>query len=429
MLLADIREHIAYEIQSVGVKRTMMPNVSFTNLVIVAAIAFSVPLLLGFAPRLRLPATVLEILAGILLGPSVLGWVGVDTPIQILALIGVTFILFLAGLEIDFERLRGRPLLLAGVGSALSFGLALLLSYGLRAAGLIETPLFVAIVLTATALSVLVPLLKDTGQITTPFGQLVIAAATIVDFGTILLLSLLFSREATSMGTQIVLIGGFLLLGVVIALAVLRAERSARISSVLLRLQDTSAQIRVRGAFLLLGVFVALAERFGLETVLGAFIAGVILKIVDRDVMMTHPDFRHKLESVGFGVFIPFFFISSGLRFNLQALFAGPGALALVPVFLVALLIVRGVPAVLYRPLIGGRRAVAAGLLQATTLTFVVVATQIGGDLGIVSTATSAAFVAAALLSVLIFPLAALTILRRDEPAAEMVVHPLRSAR
>jgi Kef-type K+ transport system membrane component KefB len=401
------------------IKPIMMPNTSFTNLALVAAIAFGAPLLLGFAPRLRLPAAVLEILAGLVLGPSVLGWVAVDTPIQILALIGVTFILFLAGLEIDLERLRGRPLLLAGLGSALSFGLALLLSYALGAVGLIQTPLFIAIVLTATALSVLVPLLKDTGQIATPFGQLVITAATIVDFGTILLLSLLFSREATSTTTQLFLIGGLLLLAAVMALAILSAERSARIATVLLRLQDTSAQIRIRGAFLLLALFVVCAEQFGLESVLGAFIAGALLKLVDRDVMMTHPDFRHKLESVGFGVFIPFFFISSGLRFNLGALFASPSALALVPVFVIALLLVRGLPALLYRSLIGERRALAAGLLQATTLTFVVVATQIGMDLGVVNTATSAAFVAAALLSVLIFPLAALIILQGDVSALE----------
>jgi Kef-type K+ transport system membrane component KefB len=396
----------------------MMPNSSFTNLAIAAAIAFSVPLLLGFAPRLRLPATVLEILAGIVLGPAVLGWVSADTPIQILALIGVAFVLFLAGLEIGFERLRGRPLLMAGIGSALSFGLALLAGYGLRAADLIEAPLFIAIVLSATALSVLVPLLKDTGQITTPFGQLVIAAATIVDFGTVLLLSLLFSRAATSTVTQIVLIGGFLLLAIAIAFVVIRAERSSRLASVLLRLQDTSAQIRVRGAFLLLAVFVALAEHFGIETVLGAFIAGVLLRVIDRNAMMTHPDFRHKLESVGFGVFIPFFFISSGLRFNLQALFESPGALVLVPVFLVALLIVRGVPALIYRPLLGRREMLAAGLFQATTLTFVVVTAQLGVELGLISGAASAALIAAALLSVLIFPLAGLTILRRAEPEA-----------
>src|SRR5262245_27021867 len=117
--------------QTKEVKPSMMPNTSLSNLALVAAIAFGAPLLLGLAPRLRLPATVLEILAGIVLGPSVLGWVAVDTPIQILALIGVTFILFLAGLEIDFEQLHGRPLLLAALGSALSFGLALLLSYAL----------------------------------------------------------------------------------------------------------------------------------------------------------------------------------------------------------------------------------------------------------------------------------------------------------
>jgi Kef-type K+ transport system membrane component KefB len=403
----------------------MMPDVSFANLVIVVAIAFAVPLLLGFAPNVRLPATVLEIVAGIVIGPSVLGLVAVDTPIQILALVGVTFILFLAGLEIDFDRLRGRPLVLSGLGAILSFALALVLGYGLGAAGLIQSPLFIAIVLSATALSVLVPLLKDTDQIATPFGQLVIAAASIADFATILLLSLLFSREATSTTTQIILIGGFLLLAVVIAFAVLRAERSARISQVLLRLQDTSAQIRVRGAFLLLIVFVALAERFGLEIVLGAFIAGAILKIVDRDLMMTHPDFRHKLEAIGFGVFVPIFFIASGLRFDVRALFASPGALVLVPVFLIALLLVRGLPAIIYHPLVGTRRTVAAGLLQATTLTFVVVASQLGVELGTINAATNAALVAAALLSVLIFPLLALTILRRAAPSAAPDTMPL----
>lgn len=397
----------------------MMPESSFISLAIVAAVAFAAPLLLGLAPRLRLPATVLEIVAGIVLGPAVLGWVAVDTPVQILALIGVAFILFLAGLEIDFDQLRGRPLLLAGLGSALSFGLALLLSYSLGLVGLVETPLFIAIVLTATALSVLVPLLKDTGQIATPFGQLVITAATIVDFGTILLLSLLFSREATSAAARLALIGGLALLAIGVTLTILRAERLPRIAAVLLRLQDTSAQIRIRGAFLLLALFIVAAERFGLEIVLGAFIAGAILKLVDRDVMMTHPDFRHKLEAIGFGVFIPFFFISSGLRFNLAALFASPGALALVPVFVIVLLIVRGLPALLYRPLIGARQSMAAGLLQATTLTFPVVATQIGVELGVVSAATSAALIAAALLSVLIFPLAALTIMRGATPGLE----------
>jgi Kef-type K+ transport system membrane component KefB len=399
----------------------MMPEISFSGLMIVAAVAFAVPLLLGLAPKLRLPSVVLEILAGIVLGPAGLNLVKIDLPIQILALIGLAFLLFLAGLEIEFDRLKGRLLKLSGLSFVVSFSLALLLGFGLMAAGQVEAPLFIAIVLSATALSVLIPALKDTGLIASDFGQLVIAAATIADFATIILLSLFFSREATSLGAQLVLIGGFVLLVWLVGLVLWETKRLHWLSAVLIRLQDTTAQIRVRGAFLLLAVLVVIAESFGLEAILGAFIGGALLALLDRDEMMTHPQFRHGLEAVGFGVFIPFFFVSSGLRFNLAALFANPSTLALVPIFLVALLIVRGLPALLYRSLVDGQRLVAAGLLQATSLSFIVVATQIGMELGQIDQATGAALVAAGLLSVMIFPFIALTLLRRGEPAPVVI--------
>jgi Kef-type K+ transport system membrane component KefB len=395
----------------------MMPEISFSGLMMVAAVAFAVPLLLGLAPRLQLPSVVLEIVAGIVIGPAGLGWVEVDLPIQILALIGLAFLLFLAGLEIEFDRLKGRLLKLSGLSFLVSFGLALLLGFGLMAMGLIEAPLFIAIVLSATALSVLIPALKDTGLIASDFGQLAIAAASIADFATIILLSLFFSREASGLGVQLVLIGGFALLVALVGMVLWETERLGWLSAALIRLQDTTAQIRVRGAFLLLAVLVVIAESFGLEAILGAFIGGALLALLDRDEMMTHPQFRRGLEAVGFGVFIPFFFVSSGLRFNLAALFANGSTLILAPVFLVALLMVRGLPALLYRSLLDGPRLVAAGLLQATSLSFIVVATQIGMELELIDQATGAALVAAGLLSVMIFPLVALTILRRSEPA------------
>ena len=155
------------------------------------------------------------------------------------------------------------------------------------------------------------------------------------------------------------------------------------------------------------------ASVLGLETILGAFVAGVILRLVDGDRMMTHPQFRQKLEAIGFGVFIPVFFVASGIRFDLAALLSSPSTIARVPIFLMALLLVRGVPAFLYRPLVGNRRSIVAGLLQATSLSFIVAASQIGLELGLISKATGAALIAAGLLSVLIFPLLALTILRR----------------
>jgi Kef-type K+ transport system membrane component KefB len=285
------------------------------------------------------------------------------------------------------------------------------------------SPLLIAIILVSTALGVVVPLLKDAGESSTDFGQLIIAGAMFAEFGSIILLSLFFSREATSTGTKLVMLGGFVLLAIAFALAVLRLERSRRIAAVLLRLQDTTAQIRIRGAFVLLMAFVALASLLGLETILGAFIAGVILRSVDGDRMMTHPQFRQKLEAIGFGVFIPVFFVASGIRFDLAALLSSPSTVLRVPIFLAALLLVRGVPALLYRSLVGSRRSVVAGLLQATSLSFIVAATQIGLELGLLTKATGDALIAAGLLSVLIFPIIALTLLRREEKSKEGETH------
>jgi len=396
-----------------------MPEVHFTNLLIVTAVAFAAPLALGFAPSLRMPAVVLEIVAGIAIGPSGLGWVEIDLPVDILAVVGLAFLLFLAGLEVDLDRLRGRTLRLAGLGFVISLALAVVAGLALKAGSFVDSPLFVAIVLVSTSLGVVVPVLKDSDNIGSDFGQLVIGASSIADFGAIILLTLFFSGEAsTGTATKLILLGGFVLVIAVLGLALRGAERSMRISEVLLRLQDTTAQIRVRGAFVLLIGFAALAEQLGLETILGAFAAGALLSLIDRDEAMTHPEFRLKLEAVGFGVFIPIFFVTSGLRFDLDALFSDASTVSRVPLFLAALLLVRGLPALIYRGLIDGRETVVAALLQATSLPFIVAATMIGLELNLVSEASAAALIAAGLLSVIVFPATGLALLRRAEGAA-----------
>ena len=174
-----------------------MPDVHFTNLLIVA-VGLLAPLVLGFFPRFRLPAIVLEIVLGIVIGPSGLGWVKPDLPVSILALVGLAFLLFLSGLEIDVQRLRGRLLKLTAIGFAVSFAIAIVLGLGLKAGGFVWSPLFVAIVLVATSLGVIVPVLKDSGNISSSFGQLVIAAASIADFGAIILLSLFFAGKGST---------------------------------------------------------------------------------------------------------------------------------------------------------------------------------------------------------------------------------------
>src|SRR5215212_7488844 len=266
---------------------------SFGNLLLVMTVAFAAPLTLGFFPRLQLPSVVLEILAVIVIGPSVLGWAEVDEAVQVIALIGLAFVLFLAGLEIEFEKLRGPLLRLTAAGFALSFAIALVVSLLLSAGGLVDTPMLVAIILCATSLGVLVPVLKDAGEITSTFGQLIIAAASIADFGAIILLTLFFSGEGGT-GSTLLLLGALFALAAVIFGVVRSGEHSMRIRADLLGLQDTTAQIRVRAALVLFVGFAALAETLGLEVILGTFIAGAIISLVDRDEVMTHPDFRRK---------------------------------------------------------------------------------------------------------------------------------------
>jgi Kef-type K+ transport system membrane component KefB len=395
-----------------------VPDVSFTNLLIITAVAAAVPLALGWAPRLRVPSVVLEIVAGIVLGPSVLGWVTVDMPVRVLSLIGLAFLLLLAGLEIDARGLRGRLLGLAGLGYVLSAGLALLAGLGARALGWTPAPLFLAVALTATSLGLVVPVLKDAGRVTDPVGRTTIAAASVADFTAIVLLTLLFSTSGGGAGMTTVFLGAF---GVGVALLVVGAGRvgmSMRLGDVLVRLQDTTAEIRVRLVVLLLVAFVTLADRLGLETILGAFLAGALVGLIDRD-SVTHPRFRAKLDAIGYGFLIPIFFVSSGVTLDLRTLIHDPGALVRVPIFLAALLVVRGVPAVLFVRSLGRAGATAAGLLQATSLPFLVTAAQIGTATGRLSGTNAAALVCAGLLSVLIFPAVALAILGRTGAAEE----------
>lgn len=391
-----------------------MPESGFVDLLIVVAVAFGAPLALGLAPRLRLPAVVLEIIAGIIIGPSVLGWVHINEPISILAIVGLAFLLFLAGLEIDPAQLRGRVLRLTAIAFGVSIAIALIVGYLLSGLDLVDSPRLVAIILTATSLGVIVPVLKDVGEIGSQFGQLVIAAASIADFGAIILLSIFFSRDGAGIGAQLVILGIFAAAVLVAAFALAEIERISRISRVLVRLQDTTAQIRVRGAFLFLIGLVALASELGLEVILGAFAAGMILAVIDRDTMRTHPQLHVKLDGAGYGIFIPVFFVASGVRFDLDALFASASTVAMIPIFLVALLAVRGLPAIVYRGAIDRRRVVVSGILQATSLPFIVAATAIGLELGAISASAAAALLAAGLLSVLIFPVLGLTILRNE---------------
>jgi Kef-type K+ transport system membrane component KefB len=386
---------------------------NFDNLVAVLAVAAAVPLILAAVPRVRVPGPVLEIVAGIVLGPAVLDLVKPDQAVRLVSTIGLAFLLFLAGLEIDVRRFRGPRARRAALALGLSALLALIIGVVLHAAGVTESPLLVGIILMATSLGVIVPILQDAGVADRPVGQYAIAGASLGELSPVILLSLFFSGRATAIGPKLLLLSLLGVLAVLAVIATLRIERSLWITTMISKLADTSAQIRIRLSMLLVVGLGALATHLGFEAILGAFIAGTILRLVDADAEHNHPLFHPKLDAIGYGFLIPVFFVTSGLTFNLSVLFSTPATVLRVPLFLLALLIVRALPAVLYRPALPSTRDVAAaGLLQATSLPFIVAATTIGLQLHAISPANAAALVAAGLFSVILFPITALQLLR-----------------
>jgi Kef-type K+ transport system membrane component KefB len=394
-----------------------MPAITYSGLLIIALVAVAVPVVLALVPRLPVPGAVLEVIAGILIGPSLLGWVHLNAPIQVLSDLGLGMLLFLAGLEIDIESLRG-PL---GRLASWAFGGSVLLGLAcglvLSLAGASAKPVFLAVVLTSTSAGLLLPLLKDVGQERTPFGQLVMTAAALAEVATIMMLPLLFSATSKTSAGRLASLVMFLALLAVIGLVLGRVRNLAFLDRMLDRLEDRSAQLRVRAALAL--AFAVLAGRFGFASILGAFAAGLLVRTIDLTGRAPHRQFQTKLEGIGFGFLVPVFFITTGVQFDARTLLSHPAAIAEIPLFLAALLIVRGTPALLYARRFGKRHAEVAGLMQATSLTFVIVAAQIGTATGQISQTTAAALLAAGLLSAALFPAAALKLLTAGTPGAE----------
>ena len=395
-------------------------EITLTNLFWISVIAFAVPFGLGFAPRLRIPAVVVEIIAGIVIGPEVLGWVKVDEPVSVMATLGVAFLLFLAGLELDFDALKGRPLVLGAVGYALSLGLALAGAQALGAAGLVMTPLLIALALSSTSVGIVIPVLKDTGNLNTPVGLLTVAGGSAAEFGSIALLGVFFAIPVKSMLEEVfVAIAASLLLvalAVVMGLLLFLTAKAVRWREgrlVAMRLDETSSQLRIRFALMLLLGTAVLAAAFGFEAILGTFLAGIFMAgIIKGDPHEGR--YRARLEAIGFGFFVPVFFVSSGMRLSLNGVFT-PAVLGKVALFLVLLLIARGLPALLYRHRTTRRGLIACGLMQATNLSFIVVAVAVGQELEVVAPTTGSALVFAGLLSAVIFPAAAQVVLDGDD--------------
>ena len=369
-----------------------MKSNELLNLTIVLIAGFVAPMLHYAIRRSKVPAVVIEIVIGMIIGPDALGWVKADETVRVVSTIGLSVLLYLAGNEINVRSLRGR----IGRQALIGFAGTLILAYAagtlLDVTGVVHEPLLIAVILTATSLGIVAPVLKDRNQSSTPIGQFVLAGAAIGDGAAIVLLSLLFSKDTTSGSTRALLLGSFVVIVACFFLIGSRHTMKMPVARILTKLQDTNAQIRVRGTMVIVLAFAVLADRLGLEAILGAFVAGVVVNALDGNAEVTHPLLKVKLDAIAFGFLVPVFFVTSGVTFDLSLLLDQPSRLAPVPIFLVALLIVRGLPALAFHRSLGWRGSISSGLLLATSLPFIVAATQIGLAAGTLTPAIAAAF-------------------------------------
>ena len=399
-------------------------SVSFWSLSLVLFLAVAVPLLFSRLRRWRVPAVVGEILAGILIGRSGLQWVQGDDPVlALLSEIGFVFLMFLAGMEIDLSALRvGRkprsdqgssPLQLAGLHFALTLVLASGVAWGLTASGLVRAPIFIALLLSTTSLGVVMPVLKEQGLLTGRYGQTLLISALVADFVTMLLITVQVAVLSRGVTPEILLVG--LLFVMLFALYRLGIWALPGLRPLLEDLSHATTHIKMRLAFWVFVAFVALAEVLGVEVILGAFLAGLLVTLLtgpeDRET-------RHQLESIGYGFFVPVFFIMVGVTFNLTALLEHGGAWLLLPVLLLAAAGTKIIPAVVFRRAFDWRKSLAGGVLLAARLSLIIAAAEIGLRLGVLDDAMVSAVVLVAIISVVAAPLLFTRLVGPDQAAA-----------
>ena len=387
--------------------------------------AAAAPLIAMLAQRpfrsLVVPVVVVELLLGVLIGPHGAELAELNDVLEFLGQLGLGFLFFFAGYEIRFEVIRGSPVRLAVLGWIFSIVLAYSIAGVLEAAGVVISGLLTGSAMATTALGTLIPIMRDAGALGTRLGGFVLGAGAVGEFGPVLIVTLLLSTQSDTVSQGLLLCA---FVAIALVAAAISSGAIGRSYGYLEGTLESSGQLPVRLTVLLLFALVVIAADLGLDVILGAFAAGVIVQVALRGREAER--FESKLDAVGFGLLIPFFFVTSGMALEFDALTSSVGAALKLPLFLGLFLVVRGVPALLlYRRVLSSSERVSLALYSATGLPLVVAITTIGVDQGHMRASTAAALVGAGVLSVLIYPAAALALGRREPSAAEAEPDPV----
>jgi Kef-type K+ transport system membrane component KefB/Trk K+ transport system NAD-binding subunit len=401
-----------------------LESTPFVPLLLITGLALIVPILANRFRRMYIPIVVGEIFAGIVIGHSGFDLVETSTTLTFLAEFGFAYLMFLSGLEVDFDLLlnnrgQGRkqifkqPLSLASLILLGTIALALLFSYLLSMTGYIDSPFLLGLILSTTSLGVVVPVLKERKLLNSEYGQFLLVIASIADFVTLLLLTVVIAIRGHGLTLDLLLIPVLLLVFAIVARATQRYSTHNFLQRILNELSSATAQIRVRGAFALMVAWVVLAESLGVELILGAFLAGAIAGLIsDPD----DDNSKEKLDAIGYGFFIPIFFIMVGVEFNFQSLLESPQALLLVPILIVIAFSVKVLPALALRISFTWRESLAGGFLISSRLSLIIAAASIALSLGLISDAINAAVILLAVVTCSVSPM----LFNRLFPPSEM---------
>jgi Kef-type K+ transport system membrane component KefB/Trk K+ transport system NAD-binding subunit len=384
------------------------------SLLIITILAFMVPTLLSRVRRFTVPIVIGEIIAGIVIGTSGLDIVHPTPSLEFLAEFGFVFLMFVSGMEVNFSALIPedvaetgrnffrRPLVIALLGFGITLVGAFIIAVLLAERRFIQHPFIVSLILSTTSLGIVVPVLKEQGIIPTAYGQMIVTAALIADFATLVLLSLVFGFFRKSIILEILLFLTLLsIFGIALRAGVL-ARRLPQVKDFLENFSSATTQIRIRGSIALMVAWVALSQILGIEIILGAFLAGVIASII-----VGHEEhlFREKLDALGYGFFIPIFFIMVGARFDVMVLFSTEGALLLLPVLIVAAYLIKLLPALLFRVFFSWKESLAAGFLLSSRLSLIIAASALAFQIGAIGEALHADLLLVAMVTCTFSPM------------------------
>ncbi len=382
-------------------------------LLLITGLAFLIPIFAKSLERFGIPIVVYEIIAGMIIGTSGLNLVQPAEIVNFLAEFGFAFLMFLSGVELDLRLLN--PIRHVGDGQnrltqplamgILIFGGTVIIAFAatlfFAPAGATSNPMLFGLILSTTSLGVVVPVLKERELTSSLFGQYALVAASIADFATLILLTTVIAILSRGLTLDLLLIPTLLLIFLLVARFSARASRGGRLQGILDRFTSATSQIRVRGAIALMVAWVVLAEAFGVELILGAFLAGAI-----AGLFSSHEEeiAREKLEAIGYGFFVPIFFIMVGVRFNLEAVMESTQGLLLLVWLVVVAFIVKIVPTLLLRLRFSWRQSFGAGMLLSSRLSLIIAAAAIALNMGLISEIVNSEIILLAIITVTISP-------------------------